>query len=126
MDFALVFLGGGAGAVARYAVSLAGKSTGLGVGASTLAINLSGSFLIGLVFSLFGRNLISPSVRLLIMTGFLGGFTTFSTYSLDIVSSLRAGRIGPALLVAIVANLGGFFCAALGILVGGKFDSGFL
>ncbi len=124
MDLVLVFAGGGAGAVARHLVGLAGKTIGLGVGATTLVINLAGSFLIGLVFSFFGRNLISPAARLLLMTGFLGGFTTFSTYTLDIVSSLRTGRIGAALLVAAIANLGGFFCAAAGILAGERIGFG--
>lgn len=123
-DIVLVFAGGGIGAVVRYLVGLFGAAAGFGVGTSTLAINLAGSFLIGTVFSLVGRNILSHSVHLLLMTGFLGGFTTFSTYTLDIVSTLRTGRIGSAVFLALLANLGGFLCAAAGILAGERLFPG--
>lgn len=57
-----------------------------------------GCFLIGVGFALVGRNIISPSFRLLFMTGFLGGLTTFSTYALENADLFRNTEITIALL----------------------------
>jgi CrcB protein len=99
----LVALGGAVGSVARYWVSvlsvwvLGGESFPWG----TLVINVLGSFVIGLFAALTGpdgRLAGDASTRLLIMVGFCGGFTTFSSFSLQSLALLRGGALAPGLL----------------------------
>ncbi len=90
----LVLVGGGLGSVGRYGVSLlAAQLLGPKFPWGTLFVNLIGCFLIGLAFALAerGLNIMNPSMRLFFITGFLGGLTTFSTYGLETVNSMRAG-----------------------------------
>lgn len=80
----LVAVGGAVGSVARYLVSTAVQTrVGLGFPLGTFVVNIVGSFLIGTVFGLFEAGNLSPRGRLLIGIGFLGGFTTFSTFSYE-------------------------------------------
>lgn len=92
----LVALGGAAGSVARWLVGLAAlRAFGPGFPAGTMAVNVAGSFLMGLCAAL----LVSGSPRaMLVMTGLLGGFTTFSAFSLDAVALWQRGEAGLALL----------------------------
>ncbi|RJT44515.1 fluoride efflux transporter CrcB [Rahnella woolbedingensis] len=102
-----VFIGGGIGSVVRWYVSLKmnGMSPVLPVG--TLTVNLVGAFIIGLGIALFTRlTHIEPVWKLLITTGFCGGLTTFSTFSLEVVYMLQEGRFGAALL-NMALNLAG-------------------
>ncbi|MEZ5399735.1 MAG: fluoride efflux transporter CrcB [Bryobacteraceae bacterium] len=91
----LVGAGSAAGGAARYAVYLVLAKLGAGTFPwGTVAVNLAGSFLIG-----WFAHLSPPAEmesRLLVMTGFCGGFTTFSTFSLDLLNMLRAGEAGKA------------------------------
>jgi len=84
MHWLLVFVGGGLGALSRHAV---GRATlhafGPGFPWGTLTVNVVGSFLIGLGVGLFALLGTGQSARLFLVTGFLGGFTTFSAFSLD-------------------------------------------
>jgi fluoride exporter len=82
----------------------------------TLAANLLGGYLIGLAVAYFGeRPDLSPEVRLFVVTGFLGGLTTFSTYSAEVVMLMNEARFLPAFTVAAVHLLGSFALTALGI-----------
>lgn len=104
MDLFWVALGGALGSVARYQVMLWTASYSRAVPWGTIGINVVGSFVIGLLAALLlpsaGRA--SPEwVRLLLMTGVCGGFTTFSAFSLQTLDLLRDGAMGPAL-----ANVG--------------------
>ncbi|MDE0309251.1 MAG: fluoride efflux transporter CrcB [Acidiferrobacterales bacterium] len=95
-----VAIGGAAGAVSRYLTSVAfERVVGTDFPYATMAVNVGGSFLLGVVFVLLG-GLNGDAARLgpLIMVGFLGGFTTFSTYSLDGWILFQNGRITEALL----------------------------
>ncbi len=83
----LVALGGALGSVLRYVALLA-----LPAPWGVMAVNVLGSFLIGLVFVPAGRLGLSP----LVMTGLLGGFTTFSAFSLDALRLWTAGAVGQA------------------------------
>ncbi len=64
----------------------------------TLLVNITGSFLIGIVFGLAGKFSIGPEWRFFLMTGVIGGFTTFSSYSLEIVNLMRGNQPALAML----------------------------
>lgn|SRR5690554_5111640 len=102
--------GGALGSVLRYACGLFQQPW------ATLAINLAGSFLIGICALHFasGEN---PLLRLLLITGILGGFTTFSAFSLDSLALLQPGEWGRAALYIFGNILGGLLCCALGVWV---------
>lgn len=119
INILLVIAGGGLGSACRYLFSLlAIKWFGSNFPMGTLGVNLIGCFLIGLGFSLAGRNIISPSVRLLFMTGFLGGLTTFSTYALESTNFMRGSQLLPALGNIAVNNLGGLALVFAGLWLG--------
>ncbi|MBZ7922148.1 fluoride efflux transporter CrcB [Ensifer adhaerens] len=94
MRFLLVFLGSGIGGVLRHGVGiLAVRMLGAQFPFGTLAINVVGSALMGLIAGLFAA--LDPSAhdaRLFLTTGLIGGFTTFSTFSLDVVSLWERGQ----------------------------------
>lgn len=112
--------GGFAGAVARYAMD--GWISGAAPGAfpwGTFAINLSGSFALGLLFALSAeRALLSPDVRAPVMIGFLGAFTTFSTYTLESVRLLESGSWALGLLNIFGSVVAGVGAAVLGLALG--------
>lgn len=116
----LVMAGGGIGAITRYGVSLlAAKVWGTQFPWGTLIVNLAGCFLIGFLVALADRGrFLTPETRLLMITGFLGALTTFSTFSLETVSAGRAGMALLPLTNILVNNLGGFFLTLLGLWIG--------
>ncbi len=116
----LVMCGGGLGAASRYGISLlAARIIGTSFPWGTLAVNLSGCFLIGLLLALADRTrFLTPDMRLLIITGYLGALTTFSTFSLETVSAGRAGLILQPLANILANNIGGITLTFLGIWVG--------
>jgi len=121
MKILLVMLGGSIGALSRFAVSLwAAKLLGTRFPWGTLAVNLSGCFLIGLAFSWAERGLgiMNPSMRLFFVTGYLGALTTFSTYGMETVNSLREGTYIVALANILANNVIGAALVFLGILAG--------
>ncbi len=108
-NFILVCAGGAIGSGARYllVLGMSGRGAG-GFPIATLLVNLSGSFLIGLVASAFDSEAISNSSRLLLGTGLLGGFTTYSAFNLETVKLFENGSSGLAianLFVTVVACL---------------------
>ena len=117
----LVMLGGSLGAVSRYGVSLlSARFFGPQFPYGTMLVNLAGCFLIGLLFALADRSrLLTPDVRLLLITGYLGALTTFSTFSLETVSAGRAGLTLQALTNILINNLGGLSLTWLGLRLGG-------
>jgi len=114
--FALIGLGGVLGANARYLVSIwAARRWGTAFPWGTLLINLSGSFALGFLLELlaarFGNDL---DARLLLGTGFLGAYTTFSTFAFETVALGRQRDHGPALANAIGSAALGIAGAAAG------------
>ncbi|MGQ0792955.1 MAG: fluoride efflux transporter CrcB [Deltaproteobacteria bacterium] len=90
MSYVFIMLGGAAGTLARYFVSgFVGKSLEGAFPWGTLAVNLAGCLLIGILWELFESKAIAPGARVFIFTGFLGGFTTFSTFGLEAASLMR-------------------------------------
>jgi len=116
----LVMAGGSLGAVCRYAFSLAAiRCLGIRFPWGTLLANMTGCFLIGVAFVLAERTaLLSPSARLFFMTGFLGSLTTFSTYALESVISMRAGS-HVAVINFFINNIGGGILVLAGMWLAG-------
>jgi fluoride exporter len=100
MHYVLVFLGGGIGAALRHGVNRASLAwLGPGFPWGTLAVNVLGSFAMGLLAGLFlARSGIGEEARLFLATGILGGFTTFSAFSLDASLLWQRGDYGPLAL----------------------------
>lgn len=118
--YVAVALGGAVGASARYLVSgLVYTRFGVGFPYGTLAVNVVGCFLIGIVMEMGeGRYLIPPGVRLFLTVGLLGGFTTFSTFSYETLGLMRDGQFGPAAINAVGSVALGLVAAWGGMVVG--------
>ncbi|EPP18753.1 fluoride efflux transporter CrcB [Megasphaera sp. NM10] len=93
-----VALGGGIGAALRYLLTeLANLHGGVFFPYGTILANLIGSFCIGILFVFFSESSdLSPIVKLFFVTGILGGFTTFSTYNMELLTFVRTGAVFPA------------------------------
>lgn len=106
MDIILVGAGGAIGSICRFCCDsikmFSHQST------NTIAINLTGCLMIGILWAIFNRNglLDSPAYRLLV-TGLLGGFTTFSTFALQPMCMLRTGNITEAAIYVGISVVGG-------------------
>jgi CrcB protein len=110
----MIAAGGALGAVARYGTVVAvSRLTGFGFPWGTVTVNLVGSFVLGFLIGALAHGLsLSQEMRGLIVIGFLGAFTTFSTFSLDTVTLLERGSWWPAFGYAagsVVAGVALFF-----------------
>lgn len=121
--YVFVMLGGGLGAVSRYVVgTLVLKFYSAVFPLGTFLVNVTGSFLVGLLMMLFlNRPGISANWRLFLVTGILGGYTTFSTFEWEIFTALRGGA-GTIALLNIVLSVGlGFGGVWLGAVISNRF-----
>ena len=114
MRFLIVFLGGGVGAALRHGVNVvAVRLLGYGFPFGTLIVNIAGSFLMGLLAGYFAfRPGISQHLRLFLTTGVLGGFTTFSAFSLDaalLVERYAFGMAAGYMVGSVAASLSALF-----------------
>jgi CrcB protein len=114
-----IFIGGGTGSVLRYMAQqlLHERIVPYHFPWATFAVNLIGSFLIGLIYALSERFNLSSEVRLSLTAGLCGGFTTFSTFSNDGVALLKGGFYATFLLyvllsvcIGIIAAMAGWVC----------------
>lgn len=119
-QYAAVAIGGAVGSMTRYFVSGAVyQRFGTSFPYGTLAVNVIGCFLIGLIMEMTqDRYAINPAVKTLLTVGFLGGFTTFSTYSYETLALVRDGMALRALVNAGGSVVAGLFAAWLGIVAG--------
>ncbi|ABE40843.1 fluoride efflux transporter CrcB [Rhodopseudomonas pseudopalustris] len=116
MTYLLVFLGGGLGAMFRHFINtVSGRMLGTAFPYHTFFINVSGSLVMGLIAGYFAfKGGSSQHVRLFLMTGILGGYTTFSAFSLDAALLYERGAVGLAALYV----LGSVALAIAGLFAG--------
>lgn len=119
MNVLLVAMGGAIGASLRYLVGLwLAVSLGPGFPWGTFFVNVTGSFLIGVVLVLVEGGTLPAGARLFLAVGVMGGYTTFSSYSHETLSLLTDGEIGKAFVYVFGQLLLGFFGVYLGVVVG--------
>lgn len=114
----LVALGGAVGSVLRYLLS--GINTSFPWG--TFAVNILGSLLIGILVGLVSKGVLSPEMKLLMVTGFCGGFTTFSTFANESFGMMKDGDVlqmalyvGVSVVIGILAVWGGMALSNMSI-----------
>jgi CrcB protein len=119
VDYLWVGLGGFLGANARYALGTwIVQRTGVAFPWHTLLINVTGSLAIGAILVLLTERLVAdPAWRLFLVVGFLGGYTTFSSYTFEGLELLREGEWLPALWYVLGSNLLGLAAAYLGMVL---------
>lgn len=116
----LIALGGSLGAVARYWVGseVAGR-LGTKFPYGTFVINMSACIILGFSLAFLGKRVdLSPAWRFLIPTGFVGAYSTFSTYEWETLSSLRSGAFSLAALYALGSLLFGLLAVWAGVVLG--------
>jgi CrcB protein len=120
-----VMAGGALGTLLRYLVALGAAPISQRIPWGTIFINASGSLLIGFFGTLTlasGRYPVSDSVRLFVMIGFCGGYTTFSSFSLQTLDLIRAGGLGRAALNVSASILLCIGAVAIGHLAAGRLN----
>jgi CrcB protein len=119
---ALVFAGGVAGTTCRYLVGVVVGGWGVWP-AATFSVNLTGAFALGLLLSALGQRgpdvALPQRLRLLLGTGFMGAFTTYSTLAVETSLLVRDGSAGVAVAYALATVVPGFVASAAGIWLGG-------
>ena len=116
LNILIIGIGGFAGAVSRYGLALwIGQRWGRSFPLGTFVINVSGCFLIGLIMTLMAeRFTVNPQWRLLLVVGFLGAYTTFSTFEYETGALLKDGEWAFAMLNIILSVVVGFIALKLG------------
>ncbi len=116
LQIVLIAVGGSLGCVSRYGLSSFVYQVTPGVFPyGTLFVNMTGSLLIGVLSELFETAIIPPTWRSFLTIGFIGGYTTFSTYTLETLNLLREGEIRLATYNVLISTVLGIACVALGI-----------
>ncbi len=111
-----VGLGAALGALVRWGLGSSLNHLFPALPAGTLAANLIGGYLVGLAVALFSQApQLPPEARLFVITGFLGGLTTFSTFSAEVVHALQAGRLGWAAATVSAHVIGSLALTLLGL-----------
>jgi len=117
----MVMLGGAGGSLARYLLGTAIMNrAGIRFPLGTVLINLTGSFLIGLLMTIFTERLPHPNLRLLVVVGFLGGYTTFSSFEWETLGLVRDGERWLGLLNVVGSVVFGYAAVWLGAVIGAK------
>jgi len=118
-NFLIVGLGGAVGSMLRYAVQKFFQAqTAAAFPTGTLLVNIAGCFLIGILWSLVSRSLTwNEEMKLLLMTGFCGGFTTFSAFTLEGIGLLKENRTVLFVIYLSASVLGGLLATFIGIRI---------
>jgi CrcB protein len=112
--------GGAIGSMLRYALSvLITERVGAGFPWATLAINVTGSFILALIAESASARVIvvQPAVRLMLTVGFVGGYTTFSTFTYELLTAIGERAVGTAAAYLLASVAGGLLAAYLGVIV---------
>lgn len=116
LSFLAIFFGAGFGALLRAAFNLVTVNAASVIPLGTLIANMVGGYLVGIAVAFFGSNPnLSPEWKLFVITGFLGGLTTFSSFSAEVVSFLQRGEYTWALGTAVLHLVGSLVLTFLGI-----------
>mgnify|MGYP000656216402 FL=1 len=111
-----IFFGAGLGALIRAGFNILTASAASVIPLGTLISNMVGGYLVGLALAFFGSNPnLSPEWKLLVITGFLGGLTTFSSFSAEVVIFMQRGEFGWAIGTALLHLVGSLVLTFLGI-----------
>ncbi len=130
MDFTtvlLIALGGALGTLGRHGLALAMSPISQSLPWGTIVINIAGCFMIGFFGSLtlaHGRFPLPEAARLFVMVGICGGFTTFSSFSLQTLDLLRSGAVARALTNVGVSVILCLLAVALGHMIGSRLSGG--
>ncbi|MCI4627072.1 MAG: fluoride efflux transporter CrcB [Candidatus Magnetoovum sp. WYHC-5] len=119
INYLIIGVGGFIGAITRYALATwIGQNWGRSFPLGTFIINVSGSFLIGLIMSLLtDKFTANPYWRLLLVVGFLGAYTTFSTFEYETGTLLKDGELLYAALNVVLSVLAGFIALKMGEII---------
>lgn len=119
INLALVGAGGFLGAIARFAIaSWVGQKWGRSFPLGTFFVNVSGSFFIGLLMTLFAEKfIVNPQWRLLLVVGFLGAYTTFSTFEYETGGLIKDGEWFIALMNVVFSVIAGFIALKVGEVI---------
>jgi fluoride exporter len=120
LKYAMVGIGGCLGSILRFWLgSYIGERMGTRFPYGTFVINVTGSFLIGLVFALLTvRTTWSPNWRYLIPIGFIGGYTTFSSFEIETLRAVQDGQLGTGILYVVLSVVAGFVAVWGGVVAG--------
>ena len=118
-SFLIVGLGGAVGSMLRYGIQKIFNVQSAAVfPIGTLTVNITGCFLIGILWSLVSRSLTwNEEMKLLLMTGFCGGFTTFSAFTLEGIGLLKESKTALFVIYVTASVLGGLLATLIGIRI---------
>jgi len=116
----LVSLGGAIGAALRYIISKTLLLTST-VFTYVLIVNIMGCLVAGMLAGYFDKHIQSEATRIFLITGILGGFTTFSAFSLDVVNMVNKGRGMDAVIYVLISVIGSILAAFAGYLIVNRF-----
>jgi len=120
LNLLTVVVGGSLGVLGRYgAILWLGRQQWAGIPLSTFTVNMVGSLLIGFLWGWLDVPQLNDTAKSFLFIGFLGGFTTFSSFSLEVMQQFQAGDVKSALLYALLSNVLGVLLAFGGLWLGG-------
>lgn len=122
MEWFMLMVAGGLGAASRYGVGRLFPFTGSEFPTATVICNLSGSLVLALLVGRYAAS--HPQLVLIVGTGFLGAWTTYSTFSLEMVRLAESGEVGRAGVYVVVTLFGGALLSALGWWLGLQLRAG--